>query len=386
MSVRKKFVYTALTLSLFTVPALSACGADKASEPTKAESSQKDGSMKENVKSMQKTLAALQAGLDKKDEEKVVAQGKKLNDQWLSYETEIREKYPLLYTDAEKYLQPLYNEVTKEKVDLDKIQEIGVQAGRSLDQLANAKKAAAKTSEALDKAVADYKTYVEEQTEELVKTTTAFTDAVRANDAEKAKFAYGQARVYYERIEPIAESFGDLDPKIDARENDVSADEWSGFHRIEKALWKDGSLEGMATYADQLDKDVAELQGEIKNVKLTSTQVVAGSMELLNEAAISKVTGEEERYSHIDLVDLAANVEGSQAIYHAILPALTDKNPDLSNQLDTEFNQLTETLTKYKQGDSYVAYTTLSKEQVRELSQQLSSLSESMAQTAEIFQ
>ena len=43
----------------------------------------------------------------------------------------------------------------------------------------------------------------------------------------------------YERIEPTAEAFGDLDPKIDFREVDAVADglDWTGFHRIEKDLW-----------------------------------------------------------------------------------------------------------------------------------------------------
>lgn len=58
--------------------------------------------------------------------------------------------------------------------------------------------------------------------------------------------------------------------------------------------------------ADQLLKDVKELDGSIQSLKLTPEQIVAGAMELLNEAGISKITGEEERYSRIDLVDLMA--------------------------------------------------------------------------------
>jgi iron uptake system component EfeO len=391
MKLHKKVAYTALTLSLLTVPALAACSnttstsKDSASVQSSKKQSGKN-TLKSHVQMMQATLKDLQGALGKNDTEKVKQYGKKLNDQWLSYENDIREKYPLLYTDAEKYLQPLYTEVTMDNLDSKKVQELSVQLERSLSNLANAKETATKTSEALKKAVADYKGYVDEQTTQLVTATKSFTDAVKAKDMEKAKALYAEARVYYERIEPIAESFGDLDPKIDARENDVDASEWSGFHRIEKALWKDSSLEGMDKYADQLNQDVTELQKKMKAVKLDPTQVVAGSIELLNEAAISKITGEEERYSHIDIMDFASNVEGSQAVYHAILPALNEKNPQLAQQLDTEFNKLTTLLGKYKQNNSYVNYTQLTKDQIRELSQQLSALSESMAQTAEIFQ
>ena len=48
---------------------------------------------------------------------------------------------------------------------------------------------------------------------------------------------YPKVRMYYERSEPVAEAFGDLDPKIDARLADMKeeekADQWTGYHKIE---------------------------------------------------------------------------------------------------------------------------------------------------------
>ena len=58
-------------------------------------------------------------------------------------------------------------------------------------------------------------------------------------DIAEAKDLFAYAREPYERIEPIAEALGDLDPAIDAREGDVPEAKWTGFHRIEKALWVD---------------------------------------------------------------------------------------------------------------------------------------------------
>ncbi len=79
----------------------------------------------------------------------------------------------------------------------------------------------------------------------LVTATQAFAAAVKAGDVATAKSLYAAARSHYEAIEPIAESFGNLDPAIDARENDVEGDQWTGFHRLEKALWVDNSAAGM---------------------------------------------------------------------------------------------------------------------------------------------
>ena len=80
--------------------------------------------------------------------------------------------------------------------------------------------------------------------------------AVHSGDVAAAKALYGPARIPYERIEPVAETFGDLDPEIDAREGDVPAKQWGGFHKIEKALWIDGTTEGMGDVADELVEHV----------------------------------------------------------------------------------------------------------------------------------
>jgi iron uptake system component EfeO len=195
-----------------------------------------------------------------------------------------------------------------------------------------------------------------------------------------------KSRVFYERIEPVAESFGDLDPDIDARINDVDSEaDWTGFHVIERALWENNTTEGMKEFADKLDADVKKLDDQVKTLEMEPTQMVAGAMELLNEAATTKITGEEEAYSHTDLSDLAANVEGSKVVYQAIIPALNENDEELANQLDTQFNTMEEKLAVYQSGDSYVDYTKLSKEQIREISTELSTLAELMAKTGAIF-
>jgi hypothetical protein len=83
--------------------------------------------------------------------------------------------------------------------------------------------------------------------------------------------------------------------------NDVAASEFGGFHRIEKALWEEDTAKGMAPVAEQLLADVEELEQKVKNVELQGVQIANGANELLGEVSASKITGEEERYSHIDL-------------------------------------------------------------------------------------
>jgi Dyp-type peroxidase family len=46
--------------------------------------------------------------------------------------------------------------------------------------------------------------------------------ALRAGNLQRARELFGPTRLHYETIEPVAESFGPLDPEIDARVSDVA--------------------------------------------------------------------------------------------------------------------------------------------------------------------
>src|SRR5262249_17845132 len=157
----------------------------------------------------------------------------------------------------------------------------------------------------------------------LVDNTKQFTEAVKAGDVEKAKSLYPVARIYWERIEPVAESFGDIDPKIDNREDGLEAGQkFTGFHRLEKDLWTQGLQPDSGGIADQLLADVQDLQNRAKTVELTPVQLANGAKELLDEVATGKITGEEDRYSHTDLWDFRSNVDGSQAAIASLRPVI----------------------------------------------------------------
>jgi iron uptake system component EfeO len=232
----------------------------------------------------------------------------------------------------------------------------------------------------VEKAIADYRAYLEENTAELTAKTKPFVAAVVAGNVAEAKSLYPAARIPYERIEPVAESFGDLDPRIDARENDVPASEFGGFHRIEKALWEEGTAKGMAPVAEQLQADVEELEAKVKNVNLQAVQIANGANELLGEVSASKITGEEERYSHIDLVDFKANVEGSQVAFESVEPLLSKSDPQLAKEIEADFDKAFATLVPYERGEGFVSYTELTKADTRKLAQVIDTLAEKLSQ------
>ena len=227
-------------------------------------------------------------------------------------------------------------------------------------------------------AVAEYTAWVKAEVAALVPATQAFADAVVAGDVARAKALYAGSRVSWERIEPVAESFGDLDPKVDAREADLEPGQaWTGWHQLEKSLWTKGT--GDPAVAEQLVADVQELQRRVATVELTPAQLGNGAKELLDEVATGKVTGEEEAWSHTDLVDFQANVDGAKKAYDVLRPVVLDRDAALAEQLDTRFLQVQAALAEHGSGTAFTAYDRLTEEQVRALAAHVDALSEPLS-------
>jgi iron uptake system component EfeO len=236
---------------------------------------------------------------------------------------------------------------------------------------------------ALTDATTKYQQYVAAEVDKLIPATRKFTDAVRAGKLDEAKAAFAPARYYYEEVEPVAESFGDLDPNIDARVDDVDNEaSWTGFHRLEKGLWADKSTKGLASVATKLDQDVAKLKTLVATVKFQPAQLANGATELLNEVASSKITGEEDRYSHTDLSDFEANVMGGQSAFQLLQPALQKIDPTLSSTVQQQFTAVLDSIKPYKKGDGYVDYSTVTEDQRRQLTQKVDALAEPLSQVA----
>ena len=238
--------------------------------------------------------------------------------------------------------------------------------------------------EKLAQPLGDYKKYVQGEAKELVTKTEAFVAAVKAGDIDKAKSLFASTRVHYERIEPIAELFNELDPAIDAREDDFKDGpkdaNFTGFHRIEHALWVEKDVKGVQTVADKLLEDVKKLQTEIDELNFPPTKVVGGAAALIEEVAGSKITGEEDRYSHTDLSDFQANVDGAQKIVDLFRTPIAEKNKALLDKVDANIKQVNEILAKYKTADGFADYGKLTKADRNALQVPINALAEDLSQ------
>ncbi|MCS0634789.1 EfeM/EfeO family lipoprotein [Streptomyces sp. LP05-1] len=249
------------------------------------------------------------------------------------------------------------------------------------------KGAAAKRSPEQDAAVAAYRSYVLAQAEETLPRARAFAAAVKSGNLAAAQQAYAPSRIGWERTEPVAESFGDIDPKVDVRADGLEKGQtWTGWHRLEKALWQDKKIgPEEKKLADTLVADLTVWQKKVGFAEITPTSMANGAKELLDEVASGKVTGEEERYSHTDLVDFKANLEGAEKSYQLLKPVAAKNDPALAKNLDARFAALNALLDTYRADkNSYVftSYDKVAPDRRKELSDGVNALAEPLSKLA----
>ena len=180
------------------------------------------------------------------------------------------------------------------------------------------------SSSPLTAAVDHYAAYVDANAAGLVVRTRKFCAAIDAGSLGKAKLLYSPARRYYEHIEPVATLWGPLAVQIDGRwENPVTVrSKFIGFHRIEQLIWADRTLNQAPALCRGLVSHEERLAALVKTAHYSPLQMAAGATELVNEAARSKISGEEERYSNVDLPTLQANMEGALEVFTMLKPYL----------------------------------------------------------------
>ncbi len=189
----------------------------------------------------------------------------------------------------------------------------------------------------------------------------------------------------WERIEPIAELFTDLDPKIDAREDDfdrgVDDPAFTGYHRIEKGLFTDGTTDGLKALAATLRTDVADLKTRLATLEIDPRVMARGAGELIDEVAQSKMTGEEDRYSKLDLWSIDPNLEGSAKIVDLLRPVIEKLDPTYLKSLDDAYAAVDTIIAKY--GDQTTGFQTFDKisaTDLKALQAGLANLSELLAE------
>jgi iron uptake system component EfeO len=264
----------------------------------------------------------------------------------------------------------------------------GIRAGFTVSDSGQPSQSTADDQQLVDQANQQYASYVKDQTEQLITATERFAKLYTSGKDDQARALYPRARVHWERIEPVAESFGDLDPKMDLREADLEqGQKWTGWHRIEKDLWPERAKDytpltdaQRKTYADDLVANTKTLYQRTRTISFTVDQIGNGAKGLLDEVATGKVTGEEEYWSQTDLWDFQANIDGAKVAYEGLRPILKSRDPQLDQRIGQRFAALQKLLDQRRSGDGFVTYDKLTPIQVKQLSDAVNALSEPLSQ------
>ena len=238
----------------------------------------------------------------------------------------------------------------------------------------------------VNEGAAQYTQFVRQQVDKLVTDLKVFTDAVRAGDVQAAKDAFAPSRQAWETIEPIAGLVEDLDGAVDGRVDDFANEDdpsWTGWHKLEYLLWEKGDIgaaSGAPKLADQLDADIATLKATVASTDIPAAALPAGAADLIEEVSEGKITGEEDRYSHTDLWDFAANVAGSKAAFDALTPAVKAKDAALVDKVNAGFTDIQAQLEAYTAGTGYKPFSALTESDTAKMKTTLAQLSENLAQ------
>jgi iron uptake system component EfeO len=224
----------------------------------------------------------------------------------------------------------------------------------------------------LNQGTKDYAAYIIKQIGQLGDEVKALDAAVRAGNIEAAKTAYAKARPFWERSESAVAGFilvgfavGDnaasLDYLIDMREStpvDAKVG-WKGFHAIERDLWQGGVITpDTVAFSSELVRNVVKLNAIVALVHYQPEDLANGASDLIEEVQNTKITGEEEAFSRIDLVDFSGNVEGAQQAYASLRPGLEKIDGDLVGRIDQQFQIVLATLNGYRDASALSGFRT----------------------------
>ncbi len=244
-----------------------------------------------------------------------------------------------------------------------------------------------------------YANYVDGVVDGMVTAVNLLKADIDAGDLAKAKAEYPLARVFYERIESDVEGFvlpgfkatdnaGNLDYLIDMRASNLDPKVgWHGFHAIERDLFKNGKItDETKKLAAELQQNVAHLDQRVKTLDYKPEDLANGAADLLEEVQSTKITGEEEAFSHYDLIDFAGNVEGAQQAFAFLEPGMDKIDPDLTKRVQFQFAKVNKMLDSYRDASvpgGYKLYTAeLKASDGANLSKSIQALQEPLSQIA----
>ena len=231
--------------------------------------------------------------------------------------------------------------------------------------------------------LSEFRVYLSSQGNALTKAVDALSQAIAAGDLAQAQALYVPAREAYQRLAPAAQRLAELDNSINARADYFEKREqdpgFIGFHRLEYGLFEQRSTQGLTPIAQQLQANSVLLKQQLLAQSLPPEQLVSIVARTLHNLADTRASsGEEERYSHIDLNGFAANLQVTHKVVDLLRPLLIKNNADLLRTIDDASTALDAELDGLKTAQGFPTYDTVSAGQRQQISYKAKALADAL--------
>jgi high-affinity iron transporter len=209
--------------------------------------------------------------------------------------------------------------------------------------------------EELSAAAITYRDSAERGLRVLVVATDSLAAAARSGNRPLTRTDWLRAHLDYERLGAVYDAFGVFNGEINGRADGlvggVNSPKFTGFLRLEYALWHHQSRATVTAVADSLDRNVHALVEAFPQQPLLITDVPLRAHEIMENALQFELTGDTDEGSHTNLATVRANVDGDRTVLAALRPLLVARDPGLLATAEAQLTTLAGLLDTYRRPD-----------------------------------
>lgn len=195
-------------------------------------------------------------------------------------------------------------------------------------------------------AQAEYKVYVHQRTQEMLRQVAEFADVLRSGDIAAARDMYAASRQAWQALAPVAQLLSAPYDRLEGQPalyaGGATDPAFVGWHRIEALLFgNDADAAQLAALANTLQADAQAFAGEIDGAKIDASQILSSAATAAGRIATRKLRGLDNPHaSGSDLRDARANLAGLRRIAELFSGALSEHAPERLAEIDTALTTL----------------------------------------------
>lgn len=208
-----------------------------------------------------------------------------------------------------------------------------------------------------------YKSLVMEQMDSFRADTELLATYVKEGKLEEAQKLYPLVTMYYERMQPLASNFQELDVKINGEVIEGKEVETSGFKNLAHGLFVEKKTAGYEEVADELVKNVKALQSELPSMDVSENNVLASAVTMLGTMATNRLSA--QGIANDEVYAVKAQTEAAEDILEIFISRVSAESAETASEALKELNEI---VAYYEVGkEDYVNYSFFTAKQKEEL-------------------